>query len=291
MNKLKDFLRCPLCLSVLNKTKNMIVCSKYKHQFGISQGIPILLDFDSLPIHSQEQQIYFEKALEMPTLASLINMDNWKAWYLKRFIHNFKEIKNKSVIEIGTGSGYMAIGLAKLGAKVMCCDLTISNLIDLKKYAKTLKLKNMSFVCCSADKLPFLKSAFDYFIINAVLEHIPNEKKVITEINRILKRGGGLMITVPMKYKYIFPPLLLINYLHDKRFGHLRRYDDVSLKTKFRSFQIKRCYFTGHPLKVIKVIINMIIKIFDEKTMEEKDAKLENIKRWSSNLIAFLYKR
>jgi len=293
MNKrLEQYLRCPLCLSDLKNRNNTLVCSKNKHNFKIVQGIPILLDYSSLHTHSQNQQTHFEKTFGKRTIDSVINMKPHEIRYLERFAGNFKDIKDKRVIEVGIGSGYMSIGLAKRGAKVLACDITLTNLITLKRFTKVLGLeKSILFVCCSADQLPCKNNAFDYFVINAVLEHIPQEKKAISEIKRTVKKGGGLMITVPVKYKYIFPLLLPVNYLHDKRIGHLRRYDDISLRSKFHGFSMKRVYFTGHPLKVIKFIINLIVKIFDERGMEIEDERWENVKMWSSNVIALFYKK
>lgn len=290
-NTLEKNLRCPLCLSELKKTSNALICSKNKHRFEIRQGIPILLDYPNLPVHSQKQQSHFEN-VHKPTFDSLTHTKRWKVRYIERFVKNFKAIKNKCVLEIGTGGGYMAIGLAKLGAKVIACDITIKNLIVLKEFAKTLGIQNnLLLVCCSADQLPFKNNICDYFVMNSVLEHIPAEEKAISEIKRMLKIGGGLMITAPVKYKYIFPLFIPINYLHDKRIGHLRRYDDVSLRSKFPGFFLKRVYFTGHPLKVIKFMINSIVKIFDDQVIENEDEKMDSIKKWSSNLIAFLHKQ
>lgn len=290
-NLLVEFLRCPICCSVLRKNSSVLLCIKNKHKFVIKQGIPILLDYPNLPTHSKDQQFYFEEKMKGQIIDSVQSMNHWKIRYLERFAENFKLIENKFIVEVGTGSGYMAIGLARLGAKVTACDITFKNLVALKNFAKTSGLENnMSFVCCSADLLPFRRDVFDYFVINSVLEHIPREKEAILEIGRVLKKGGGLMITLPVKYRYIFPILLPLNYFHDKRIGHLRRYDRVSLKCKFSDFSLKRIYFTGHPLKVLRVIVNMMIKIFGEEAIEEEDRRKDNVMLWSSNLIAFLKK-
>lgn len=291
-NKFENHLKCPMCLYSLTKRGQTLICPKNKHRFRVEQGIPILLDYSSLSLHSQKQQAYFEKNIRKPKINLLKKMDNWKIQYLERFVENFKKTNNKLVIEIGTGSGYMAIGLAKLGANVIACDITLKNLINLKRFAKILGIeKNLFFVCCSADRLPFKNNTCDYYVLNSVLEHIQRESKAISEIRRVLKKSGGLMITVPIKYKYIFPLLLPVNILHDIRIGHLRRYDDTSLNNKFKDFSLRKIYFTGHLEKVIKVMINMIIKVFDEKAIEDEDQKKNNIKLWSSNLIAFLHKK
>lgn len=284
-------LQCPICCSALKKNVSALLCVKNKHKFKIMQGIPMLFDYCALPFHTRKQQSYFEKNSEIGNCDYANDMSYWKVKYLERFKENFRNIKGKTVLDIGTGGGYMAIGLAKLGATVIASDITLKNLVVLKEAAKTLGLEqNLSYICCSGSKLPLKKSFFDYVVINSVLEHIPEETKTIGEISRILKVNGGLMVAVPLKYKYILPLLIPLNYFHDKRIGHLRRYDDISLKNKFDGFYMKKIYFSGHPIKVVKIIVNMIIKIFDEKKLEEADAKLDNIKMWSSNVIAFLIK-
>jgi len=289
---LNKLLCCPTCYSVLIVNSKEIICSKNNHKYKLHKGIPVLIDYSTLPTHSKKQQIYFEKKMSKVTIESFKNMDAWKDQYLKRFSDNFKQVKNKSILEIGIGDGYMSYGLAKLGAQVIACDITFSNLVTLKKLARQLGVEqNLSFICCSADELPIKKNSIDYFVMNSVLEHVSQETKAIDEIKRVLKKEGGLMLTVPLRYKYIFPPLLPLNIFHDRRIGHLRRYDEVSLRNKLNGLQIKKVYFTGHPIKVIKVVINSIVRIFDEKKIEKEDAKSNQIKLWSSNLIAFFIRR
>ena len=291
-NILISLLCCPICNSRFNVKSSEIRCMENHHIFKLKEGIPILLDYDNLPKHSKDQQLYFEKNMQKTTIESFQNMEPWKLQYIKRFENNFGQIKNKLILEIGIGDGYMAFGLARLGAKVIACDITLSNLVTLKKLAKDLGVaNNLSFVCCSADKLPIKNNSLDYLVMNSVLEHIPEEAKAINEIKRTLKKDGGLMLTVPLRYKYIFPPLLPLNIFHDKIIGHLRRYDEKILGNKFNNWQMKKIYFTGHPTKVIKVIINSVIKIFDEGNIEKEDMKSTRIKLWASNVISFFNKK
>lgn len=48
------------------------------------------------------------------------------------------------------------------------------------------------------DMHQFDDDTFDYFIINHVLEHVPDEKKAMEEIRRVLKPDGVLFISFPM---------------------------------------------------------------------------------------------
>ncbi|MDR2119072.1 MAG: class I SAM-dependent methyltransferase [Tannerellaceae bacterium] len=45
--------------------------------------------------------------------------------------------------------------------------------------------------------LPFKDETFDSILSNEVLEHVPNLDESLVEINRILKPGGKILITVP----------------------------------------------------------------------------------------------
>lgn len=47
-------------------------------------------------------------------------------------------------------------------------------------------------------KLPFKDNEFDYIFCNHVLEHIPDDKKAMEELYRVLKKGGTLIAQVPL---------------------------------------------------------------------------------------------
>jgi len=255
--------------------------------------IPILVDLNSLPKHLQDQIQYFEsESLQKEQY----NLSPWQKSYVTRFLDVFKrqELKGKLVLDNATGSGYMAIELAKLGADVIATDLTLKYLIDLKQHAYEQGVDNKIFcLCCSSEDLPFRDAIFDYTLSNAILEHLPKEKLAIKELERVTKIGGGLMIAVPISYKLLNPLLGLVNYLHDKRIGHLRRYNRKIIIQKFSNCKLLKVYYTGHTSKVIKTLLNIIFHktVFSEEKMEIQDRVLENKARWSSNIISFLQRK
>jgi len=53
---------------------------------------------------------------------------------------------------------------------------------------------------CDIQNLPFADSEFDMVICNHVLEHVPDDKKAIREIFRVLKKGGSAILQVPTSY-------------------------------------------------------------------------------------------
>ena len=52
--------------------------------------------------------------------------------------------------------------------------------------------------------MPFEESSFDTVTMLAVLEHIENEKAILSEIHRVLVPNGKLVITVPSIWSQAF---------------------------------------------------------------------------------------
>lgn len=48
-----------------------------------------------------------------------------------------------------------------------------------------------------ATKLPFAADSFDGVVCSEVIEHIPEDAKVYSEVKRVLKNGGSFIITTP----------------------------------------------------------------------------------------------
>jgi len=68
---------------------------------------------------------------------------------------------------------------------------------NLDYYSGDIRKGNAMYVIDITD-VCFIDKEFDYVICNHVLEHIPDDKKAISEIYRVLKPGGSFVLTVPM---------------------------------------------------------------------------------------------
>ena len=95
------------------------------------------------------------------------------------------------------------------------------------------------------------------------------------------------MITVPLSYYLLNPFFLPVNIIHDWKIGHLRRYSSKVLQKKFIQWRMINHYYTGHFIKVAKVLINSLVKVFNEEKTELIDKKKENMKWGASNIITF----
>jgi ubiquinone/menaquinone biosynthesis C-methylase UbiE len=83
------------------------------------------------------------------------------------------------------------------------------------------------------NKLPFIDNSFQVVTMLAVLEHIENEREILTEILRVLAPNGKLIITVP---SILSQPILeffayrLKIISEDEIKDHKRYYDRKRLK-------------------------------------------------------------
>lgn len=239
--------------------------------------------------HYRHQLAYFEDEFSRMVVYRLAP---WQQSYIERVTKDMvgKNKNGKTLLDIATGSGYMAIEMAKKGINVIACDLAPTSIKNLQQVKKSQKLTNLRLLTCYAEDIPLPDMSVDYIIANAILEHIPEEKKAIEEWKRLLKPGGKLLITVPLKFKYLWPFFWPINYIHDKRIGHLRRYDLADLSQKF-GLKVQRAFYTGHFLKVVGAIIGIVYHWEGlEKFVEGADGKYEN-RVWGASNISVLFEK
>jgi ubiquinone/menaquinone biosynthesis C-methylase UbiE len=105
---------------------------------------------------------------------------------------NIDLIKNKSVLDMGCGSGRFTIALAQLGAKMVTgIDLGKTGINVGRKISESLHLKNIKFLEGNVTSLPFEDNSFDFVFSKGVLHHTGNLKKGLDEYHRVLKKGGN----------------------------------------------------------------------------------------------------
>ena len=94
-------------------------------------------------------------------------------------------------------------------------------------------------ICGSGLKLPFENHSFDHVVCSEVLEHVHELDTFIAEIERVLKPGASLAVSVPRYWPEKFCWWLSDAY-HQVEGGHIRIFTEATLKKLFKqSYQIK----------------------------------------------------
>jgi 2-polyprenyl-3-methyl-5-hydroxy-6-metoxy-1,4-benzoquinol methylase len=93
------------------------------------------------------------------------------------------------VLDLGCGDGKTGKKLLDKGFQVHACDMDV-NRFEFKD-AIPFKAGNLN------DRLPYEDNSFDYVILMEVIEHVYNPQHVVSEIKRILRPGGKLILSTP----------------------------------------------------------------------------------------------
>lgn len=118
----------------------------------------------------------------------------------KACIEFLGDVKNKKILNIGCGLGEETVYLALKGGNVTAIDLSKEMTVRAHKLAKRYKVENkIKFLQMDGESLKFKKDTFDAVLGCAVLHH-GDIKKMVSEGNRVLKKGGIAVYLEPLHY-------------------------------------------------------------------------------------------
>ena len=158
----------------------------------------------------------------------------------------------KKILDLGCGSGRHLVYLAKKGFDVYGFDISEHGIKIAGDWLKKEKLRASFKIGDVYKKLPYNDNFFDALISTQTLYHnrISNIRKLIKEIERILKPGGLIFITVTRmrpkkdipkermwKIKFI-APRTYIPLSHDEKGLIHYLFNKELLRKEFKDFKI-----------------------------------------------------
>lgn len=113
--------------------------------------------------------------------------------------------KKGKIIEAGCGQGIFVNVLNKIGYDIEGIDFSDKTISEIKK-----QFPNMPVSVGDIFNLKYPHNYFDAYISLGVIEHYENSwEKPLMEANRVLKRGGKILVSVPYYnlYRKIYLPI------------------------------------------------------------------------------------
>ena len=257
------------------------------HRFDIVDGVVVLVDDTMLESDPQYagQRRYFDAEFGRYRRYEL---ENWRRSYLER-LRAGGMLDGRPLVDVGVGgSGYTVIEAARTGSPAAGCDLSLTGLIAARSFAETERVADRTvWVCCSAERLPFATGSFGAAVAIAVFEHVPDDGAAFAELSRVLMPGGRAWITVPHALRHVSPLFRRANRRHDRRMGHLRRYEAEQLVALGAAvgLQATDVQFTGHSLKALQLVTNRLWW-----QIERHDLRRAHVRRGAMQLSALFEK-
>ena len=164
--------------------------------------------------------------------------------------YNFarKYIQEKCVLDYGCGSGYGSALIANDCKQIICIDIASDAIAYAKDHYQAHNLSYETVKPADEASLPFTGAIFDTVLSFQVIEHIGDVQPYLSEIHRVLKPGGVLVLSTPDRTGRLFPFQKPWNMWHIKEYStkDLAR----TLKKYFSSIHIQRM---GGKQEVLKI--------------------------------------
>ncbi len=114
----------------------------------------------------------------------------WDSFEKDQVLSLLGEVKEKKILDVGAGTGRLAVRLANLGAEVTALDISEVMVDKLKKKNHKLKV-----ILGEAENLPCENDNFDIIIATFLIVHLKDLKRFFDEVYRVLKPGGLFLVT------------------------------------------------------------------------------------------------
>ncbi|MFC4410965.1 demethylmenaquinone methyltransferase [Chungangia koreensis] len=142
---------------------------------------------------SKEQRVHevFESISEQyDTMNSVISFQLHKGWR-KDVMKKMAVEKGSQALDVCCGTGDWTVQLAEaVGPEGSITGLDFSQNMLKVAEQKTTEYSQVNLVHGNAMELPFDQNSFDYVTIGFGLRNVPDYRKVLSEMHRVLKPGG-----------------------------------------------------------------------------------------------------
>ncbi len=108
----------------------------------------------------------------------------------------------QTAVDVGTGTGFVAAGLAATGAHVIGVDFSEAMLDVARANMAKLGIANVECRQGTMDALPLPDASADALYANMALHHAPDPLAALREMARVARPGGRVVITDATRHTF-----------------------------------------------------------------------------------------
>jgi ubiquinone/menaquinone biosynthesis C-methylase UbiE len=108
----------------------------------------------------------------------------------------------QNVLDVGTGTGFIAAGLAPRVGRVIAIDNSPAMLNVARGNLAQLQIGNVELRRGDLTRLPLDDDSVDAAVANMVLHHAEDPAGMVTEMARVVRPGGRVAITDAIEHRY-----------------------------------------------------------------------------------------
>lgn len=177
----------------------------------------------------------------------------------------FRSKTKLKILDVGCGEGNTIRSLAKVNPDfiIVGCDI----------FVEGMELSNVKLPLFQGDVSDdlFVEEQFDVILLLDVIEHVPDDQKLLQAAHKLLKKNGLLIVMVPAGM-YLWSKFDIIS-------GHYRRYTDETLKksiskSKFNVNYLRYFMSLILPVYLIRALIYRKKAQIDSNTIQKQNLKL-----------------
>jgi len=101
-----------------------------------------------------------------------------------------EKMKGGIIVDLGSGTGYLSIEIAKIAPSAMVYGIDLSKKMTNISKSHAKGIENIRFELCNAANLPFENNSVDFIVSTGSLHHWKYPGDIFNECYRVLKQGG-----------------------------------------------------------------------------------------------------
>lgn len=164
------------------------------------------------------------------------------------------DIRGRTVLDFGCGSGQSAVALRARGARLIALDISPHLLEVARKRLEAHALTgDTEFVLASGHQMPIPDASVDVVFGSAILHHL-DLRHAATEVHRVLRPGGYAVFKEPVRESRLF---VLLRRLFPNRSEDISPYEYPLSRSQLRTF---REPFVAGPSRRFELPVTVLLK-------------------------------